>query len=171
MKIILQPPGAPGVHLGVSHTRKHYLRVPEMWDDVAVSVPDDARPLAVLRLAGGLPDEVTHRDLLLRTYQHGYGAVVKRLAADVEDPDGSPEWVGLPAARQRKGRHVGEGVILVVRRQQDRWRMHTAYRPARFKLKHPERVPRDEQSVDLRRKMASCFAEQRVAVWRRREEA
>lgn len=169
MNIILQPPGGRGDHLGLSHALKHYLNPSEAWDDIADDVPEDLRPRAVWKHAEGPPDPAAHYDLLLRTYQRGYGALVKQVASPLAEPPEAPPWCRHPKGNGRWASHAGNGVVLVARRRRDNWHMHTAYRASRFKFTDYARLPAHDSIVELRRKMASCFAEKIVARWRREE--
>jgi len=188
MKIRLLPNGRPDEHLGLSHTLKHYLRPQEMWVDICDEVEPDHQPMSV---AEALPNHTPpaweqwkNPPAELRAawaqlepaYEHGYGALITRLADALPEPsrwvgsgdDGSPgqPWV---VRDYRRACHAGEGVLLMVRWRAGGWQLYTALRPKDFKLKRHECPPADQRNVTIRRKLAELDVGKRIAAWRAEE--
>lgn len=163
MQLKLLPEGTLDKHLGISHTIKHWCNPAEMWEDIflapdaSVSVPEHCRPYqAWLTLTTHGPNP----SYLSQVYHHGYGHTLQLVASTQPAPDHVP-WTKHPNGYQIC--HIGEGILLGVRRSKQEWRMHTAYRAADFKLKSYHCPPRDPQSVSLRRCIAHHQATQRLS--------
>ena len=174
MKLDLLPDGRPTEHLGISHMLRHWCRPREQWEDLLLepqppfSAPEAMWPSQLWELlsAAGLEPETgppwagLRWESLRSSYRQGYGTVVLSLAASLPLPPQAP-W-----ARHPKGHwmtHAGHGVLLGVKHRRDGHQLHTAYRPADFKLRDYRCPPRDIQNVSLRRRIAEHRAAQRLA--------
>lgn len=176
MNPILPHDGNPGEHAGISHALKHYLDPREMWEDIAGEVEPHLRPLAFCERLPPLTPPVWEqwqaptRELaplwnsLRPLYRLGYARIVRALA----EPLAEPFTPGSPWARgdDSHGAHIGQGVVLWVRRAPNGWRMTTAYRPVDFKLREHACPPRDATSVSLRGAIARFQADRHLARWR-----
>ncbi len=162
-------------HCGVSHTLKHFLAPTEVWEDITnESTPEASRPRAA---ATRLGIHESHCALegnertellaylwteLLPIFKDGYRRTVTTLAADVPDPHTAPERWRLQRGDRWIG-HIGAGVVMVVSPLRERWHVHTAYRPADFRLRDYSCPPTDAASVSLRKRLAVAFAKMHMA--------
>lgn len=172
MRVLPMPEGAPGVHQGISHTIKHYLSPPEMWEDVADGVPEAVRPArqserlerldpgAWARMPRANADLSAAWGSFAATFREGYWHLVEPLLAAMPAPPAAP-WV-----RDVKGvwrAHAGDGIVVEVTSRGGEWHLWTALRPSDFVLRDYRCPPRDPRSVSLRRKLAIAFAARKVA--------
>src|SRR5690606_26368521 len=130
--------GLPHEHLGASHVCKHYLDPAEAWEDPPDRVEPELRPMthiARIKLPRRSPDDpdrvpegaLPHLDLIAAANERGYTAAVNHLSELVNEP---PEaWF---QSRGGHIRHVGVGVLAIVKWWRQRWELVTAFRALRY---------------------------------------